>query len=238
MRVIEAQQGGGGRGWGPLAAPIGMAVAGLGAAILVASGPALSAGGFAALALGAPLGLGIGAALLVRRVEPGAADWRPDELVSLLAPAVDDSWWLVLRPRLDGLEHQPDALLVGPPGVRAVAVRTWHGRYRLRGRRWEYQAGGRDGWITCRTDPGYEALQLRGAVARWAAAKLGAQLPVEAAVAFPRSSSRIALEEPEVEVITTDNAPWWAQRVGRVQRLDAGRVAAVVQAAVGQAPVG
>jgi hypothetical protein len=38
------------------------------------------------------------------------------------------------------------------------------------------------------------------------------------------------MEEPDTEVLTADNAPWWAQRIGRVQRLDPARVGRVVQA--------
>jgi hypothetical protein len=30
----------------------------------------------------------------------------------------------------------------------------------------------------------------------------------------------VLLEEPDVEVVTSDNAPWWANRIGRVRRLD------------------
>jgi hypothetical protein len=35
-----------------------------------------------------------------------------------------------------------------------------------------------------------------------------------------------------VDVVTTDNAPWWANRVGRVQRMDAARVVAFAEAVV------
>jgi hypothetical protein len=41
-------------------------------------------------------------------------------------------------------------------------------------------------------------------------------VPVVPAVAFPRPESVVVLEEPDIEVITHDNAPWWAQRIGRV----------------------
>ena len=61
-----------------------------------------------------------------------------------------------------------------------------------------------------------------------------------------RSPSRdresvIVLEEPAARSSPTDNAPWWAQRIGRVQRLDPQRVGRVVQAVIdagrGAAPV-
>jgi hypothetical protein len=42
----------------------------------------------------------------------------------------------------------------------------------------------------------------------------------------------IILEEPESEVVTTDNAPWWAQSIGRVQKMDQHRVAHFVQGVV------
>ncbi|MEO7332895.1 MAG: hypothetical protein ABIZ71_03020, partial [Gemmatimonadales bacterium] len=49
-------------------------------------------------------------------------------------------------------------------------------------------------------------------------------------VAFPRPATGVLLEEPEVEVVTADNAPWWAQRIGRVQRMDPPRVGRFVEA--------
>ena len=44
--------------------------------------------------------------------------------------------------------------------------------------------------------------------------------------------SVVVLEEPDTEVVTTDNAPWLAQRIGRVQRMDAARVGRFVQAVI------
>ena len=55
----------------------------------------------------------------------------------LLAPAFDDSYTLVLSPRLPGVPADLAALLVGPAGVRALIARRWRGRYRVRGRGWE-----------------------------------------------------------------------------------------------------
>jgi len=43
------------------------------------------------------------------------------------------------------------------------------------------------------------------------------------------------LEEPAGEIVTTDNAPWWAQSIGRVQRLDAHRAARFVEAVLSAA---
>ena len=111
--------------------------------------------------------------------------------------------------------HHPfGAVLVGPAAVRAMLVRDWDGHYRVRGRGWEYDTHGRRGWIACRTNPSFEGQRIADALARWAAAEdLPPNLPIAPAIVFPRSHSRIVLEEPDDEVVTPDNAPWWAQRV-------------------------
>jgi hypothetical protein len=232
MRVVTDRQRSRRRVIGRLGAAIGLILGGLTAGGLVAAGNELPDGSLAALAV-ATLGLAIGAVLVSgarhRSASPG---WRDNELVRLLGSTLDDRWVLLCRPNVAGAGAELDGLLIGPPGVRALVVRTWDGRYRLHGRRWEYDAGGRNGWIRCRTDPGQQALQLRDAVKRWATETVGPHVPVEAAVAFPRRATRVVLEAPEVEVVTTDNAPWWAQRIGRVQRLNAAQVEAVVRAAV------
>ena len=66
---------------------------------------------------------------------------------------------------------------------------------------------------------------------RWAQGSTDDQvIHASPAVAFPHSGSVIVLEEPHGEIVTTDNAPWYAQRIGRVQRMDAARVGRFVQA--------
>ena len=138
---------------------------------------------------------------------------------------------LVVSPRLPGVSDDLAALLVGPAGVRAIVARRWNGRYRVRGRGWEYDTRGRAGWIPCRTNPSFESQAVADQVAAWA--RGATDDPVSAvvpAVAFPQPTSVIVLEEPDGEIVTTDNAPWWAQRIGKVQRMDAARVGRFVQA--------
>lgn len=188
--------------------------------------------GLALLGIAAALGIGIGLAWLIRALsnEPPQLG---DDLARLLAAAFDDSYVLILSPRLPEVPSDLAALLVGPAGVRTVLVRRWRGRYRVRGRRWEYDTRSRKGWIPCRTNPSFDGDTVAEAVARWA--RTGADepsLPVAPAVAFPRPWSVIILEEPEGEVVTTDNAPWWAQSIGRVQKMDQQRVARFVQTVV------
>jgi len=187
----------------------------------------------ALLALSAALGLGVGSATAVRAFSTSRrrTRQRADDLARLLAPAFDDAYVLILSPRLPGVPDELAALLVGPAGVRAVLARRWRGRYRVRGRGWEFDTRSRAGWIPCLTNPSFEADKITEAVAAWARESAdGATLPIMPAIAFPRSYSKVVLEEPEIEVVTTDNAPWFAQRIGRVQRMDAPRVARFVEA--------
>jgi hypothetical protein len=174
-----------------------------------------------ALAGAAAIGLGVGIAWLLRVLRPSRERRLAERLVSLLSPTFDNTYTLVVAPRLPVRDAgRLDAVLIGPGGVRSVTARDWEGRYRVRGRVWEFDAGRRRGWIRCRTNPSFDAIALANGVGRWAVeAELG-ELSVRPVVAFPDPASRIVLEEPEDEIVTSDNAPWWANRIGRVRRLD------------------
>ncbi|MDQ4035254.1 MAG: hypothetical protein M3153_04920 [Chloroflexota bacterium] len=198
-----------------------MLACGLLAAELTMLGTAATVAATGVMASAAALGLGIGAAWLARVASPGQVRSASDLLASLLAPVFDDSYTLVLSPRLpirDG--GRLDGLLIGPAGVRALTVRDWEGRYRVRGRTWEFHAGPRRGWVRCRTNPSLDAATLSEGVGRWATQSGITHVPVRGAVAFPLRRSRIVLEEPDDEVVTADNGPWWASAIGRARRLD------------------
>jgi hypothetical protein len=122
--------------------------------------------------------------------------------------------------------------------VRVLVARDWEGRYRVRGRGWEFDARSGQGWIPCRTNPSFDAAAQAEAVAGWAR-RAGLPLPaVSGAIIFPFRASRIVLEEPGDEVVTSDNVPWWANRIGRVQRIDAATSARFVSAVLSAADDG
>lgn len=230
MRVIRPAQLPDGRRRSLLTA-LAMMLVGAVAAAMLAFVPSSNPGAAALLGMAAALGLGIGGAYLLRAVQRSPQRRLTDELATLLAASFDDTYALVIQPRLPDVPRELAALLVGPAVVRSLLVRDWDGRYRVRGRTWEFDARGRRGWIACRTNPSFEADRVNEAVLRWArGSDLPAQLHIAPAVVFPRRHSRVLLEEPGDEIVTADNAPWWAQRVGKVQRLDAGEVARVVDA--------
>lgn len=201
-----------------------LAVAMLATGTIAAAITLLGAGGVVptgVLAAVAALGIGVGGAWLLRVLRPNRSRMIAGKLGDLLATAFDDSYTLLLAPRLPIRDTERlDGILIGPGGVRVITARDWHGRYRVRGRTWEFDAGGRRGWIRCRTNPSFDAGGLASGFVRWAADRGFRDLPLEPAIAFPMAHSRVVLEEPEDEVVTSDNGPWWANRIGRVRRLD------------------
>jgi hypothetical protein len=215
-----------------------MLIVGCAALILMALLPSGRIVPIALLGISAALGLGVGSTSTVRAFSAGRrrSEQAGEDLARVLAPAFDDTYVLILAPRLPGVPRDLAALLVGPPGVRVLLARRWHGRYRVRGRGWEYDTHSSAGWIPCVTNPSFDGDTVSAAVARWAQTALGEPaLPLAPAIAFPRSYSTIILEDPEGEIVTTDNAPWWAQRIGRVQRMDPSRVARFVEAVMAAA---
>jgi hypothetical protein len=199
---------------------------------LLASGVTTATG---VMASAGAIGLGVGVAWLLRVIGPNRRRSAPELLHQMLQPVFDDQYTLVLGPQLPVREgHRLDGLLVGPAGVRALTVRDWEGRYRVRKRGWEFDAG-RRGWIPCRTNPSFDAARLGEGVARWAVEAGLPNLPVRGAVVFPLKRSRVVLEEPEDEIVTTDNTPWWANAIGRVRRLDVSAGQALLAAVLDEA---
>ena len=206
-----------------------MVATGASAAVLAALGfgSGAAAGIFAAVAA---VALGVGAAWLLRALRPNRSRDFGRAVAERLEPAFDDSYTLVVAPRLPLRDAaRLDGILVGPGGIRVVTARNWEGHYRVRGKVWEFDAG-RRGWIRCRTNPSYEAVALADGFGRWMAGRGFRDLPIRGVVAFPLSRSRLVLEEPADEIVTSDNAPWWANSIGRVRRLDPAISSQVLQA--------
>ena len=217
-------------------ATVGVGVVSIGLAVL---GPAAPMRVGLLMVTGA-IGIGVGSAWLWRVIQPDHTRRRSDALVDLLSSTLSDDYTLIVQPQLPVRDvARLDGILVGPGGVRVITVREWHGRYRLRGRGWEYDTHSYRGWIRCRTNPSTDATALAFGVSRWAEALGLPDLHARAAIIFPHAHSHVVLEEPTEEVVTTDNAPWWANAYGRVKRLNEATAARVVEAVLDAAePIG
>ena len=229
MRLIRPADATHERRWA-LALSLAMLMVGIVAIVLMALLPDDKPDGVAILGVAAALGIGIGLAWLIRALSGHGQQRVGEDLARLLEATFDDSYVLIISPRLPGVPGELAGLLIGPAGVRALVARRWRGRYRVRGRGWEYDTRGRAGWIACRTNPSFDADAVADAVAAWARTALDEpSVPIIPAVAFPRPWSVVVLEEPDGEIVTADNAPWYAQSIGRLQRMDGARVARFVQ---------
>ena len=229
MRVIRPRALSGTARRRPMLLALSMLAAGALALELTVLAPPASTTGAAVGAGAAAIGIGIGAAWLLRLLRPDRARRAGDALAALLTTTFDETYALLVAPRLAVRDAgRLDGILVGPAGVRVLTVRDWEGRYRVRGRIWEFDAH-RRGWVRCRTNPSYDAIALSDGVARWARDAGMPDLPIKPAIVFPRSHSRVVLEEPEDEVVTADNAPWWANSIGRVRRLDPPSAARLIE---------
>src|SRR5687767_2658447 len=77
----------------------------------------------------------IGAAWLGRVMRPNRSRQLTGAMANLLGDTFDDSYALIVAPRLAVRDaSRLDGILVGPAGVRVITVRDWVGRYRVRGR--------------------------------------------------------------------------------------------------------
>src|SRR5262245_37216881 len=94
---------------------LGMLAVGLLAIGVMAVLPGDRIGALALLGIAAALGIGIGVAWLIRALSNEPPELG-DDLVRLLAPAFDDSYVLILSPRLPEVPRDLGALLVGPAG--------------------------------------------------------------------------------------------------------------------------
>ena len=232
MRLIRPAENARERRWA-VARSVAMLLVALTAIVLMALLPDDRGDGVAILGIAASLGMGVGLAWLIRAVSSNGRGRLGDDLARMLAPAFDDSYVLILSPRLPGVRRDLAGLLVGPAGVRTLIARRWHGRYRVRGRSWQYDTRRRSGWIPCRTNPSFDADAVAEGVSAWARTAVDdTSVPIVPAVAFPQRSSVVVLEEPDGEIVTLDNAPWYAQSIGRLQRMDPARVARFVQSVI------
>ena len=100
-----------------------MLIVGTAAMALLMSGRAGHVAPTAMLVVSAALGLSVGATIGIRAFLESRRRTQElgDDIARLLAPLFDNQYLLILSPRLPGVPDDLAALLVGPPGVRAVS---------------------------------------------------------------------------------------------------------------------
>jgi hypothetical protein len=125
-----------------------------------------------------------------------------DKVVEKARQALDGNWVLFRNVVLPGRRQADlDIVLVGPPGVWAIEVKTLRGHYRNVGEAWLYQAGSR--WKRMRKSPSGQASAGARALKNFLRAD-GIKTYVPEAVAWADQTGCITLEDPTVPVWTLD----------------------------------
>jgi hypothetical protein len=145
-----------------------------------------------------------------------------DRAVQLIVQALDGNWHLFRNVSLPGRNKADlDLVLVGPPGVWALEVKNFRGKYRNLGEAWEYRRG--KTWKKLSKSPSRQA--LNGAV------RLGNFLKadhldvfVNPAVVWANVESPLTVENPSVAVWLYDRLPdelgniWQKEKLTEVER--------------------
>jgi len=146
---------------------------------------------------------------LMRKFDEQVAAYRKgqegeERTVEVLRRNLDGNWNLFRNVTLPGQRNDIDLVLVGPPGVWALEVKTLAGRYRNIGDRWEFQAGGR--WKSLGQNPSLQAQRNARQLANFLRAD-GIRQWVEAAVVWASPESSLLVEDPLVAVWPFDRLP-------------------------------
>jgi hypothetical protein len=124
-----------------------------------------------------------------------------DAVVEKARRALDGNWTLFRNIALPGKSADLDIVLVGPPGVWAIEVKSLSGRYKNIGEGWEYWAKG--GWKRWHKSPSRQARNGALALKDFLAAD-GIRTFISAAIAWANQEGRLSVENPTVPVWTME----------------------------------
>jgi hypothetical protein len=127
-----------------------------------------------------------------------------EEFVETMRRNLDGHWTLFRNVRLPGSKGDIDAILVGPPGVWVLEVKTFSGEYQNIGEHWMHRAGRR--WKVLRKSPSRQAkthaVQLHHFLKRQ-----GIHQWVEPVVVWASREGTVKVESPAVPVWKIDHLP-------------------------------
>jgi hypothetical protein len=128
-----------------------------------------------------------------------------ESVVGAIRQTLDGNWTLFRNVILPGRKKTDiDGILVGPPGVWALEIKTFTGEYRNFGEHWEYRAGNR--WKPLKRSPSHQAQDNAMRVSRFLKAD-GISQWITPAVVWANRESSLSIENPMVAVWTLDRLP-------------------------------
>jgi hypothetical protein len=127
-----------------------------------------------------------------------------DQVVEAMRQNLDGNWTLFRNVTLPGRNKADiDAVLVGPPGVYALEIKTFTGEYRNIGEHWEVRAGK---WKLLRSSPSRQAQDNAVRLSNFFKAD-GFTQWVTPVVVWANCESPLSVENPTVAVWTFDRLP-------------------------------
>jgi hypothetical protein len=127
-----------------------------------------------------------------------------ERALQAILQVLDGNWTLFQNINLPGRNKADlDLVLVGPPGVWALEVKNYRGKYRNKGDRWEYRRG--KVWKPLKSSPSQQALN--------GAARLGNFFKADVINAFVTPVVIWATEEGTLEVENPQVAVWTYDRL-------------------------
>lgn len=150
-----------------------------------------------------------------------------EEVVEALRQILDGRWTLLRNVTLPGRNKADiDAVLAGPPGVWALEIKNFSGRYRNIGERWQFRSGRR--WRSVRSSPSRQAQNNAARLANFLRADKIKQW-IEPAVVWVNSEGLAGVNNPMVAVWRLDRLPEELGNVWQGQKLSEERQARIVE---------
>jgi hypothetical protein len=146
---------------------------------------------------------------VINRIENKIDNYRKgqegeDRVVEAMRQHLDGNWTLFRNVTLPGRNKGDiDAVLVGPPGVWALEIKTFAGEYRNIGEQWEYRSG--RGWNLHKPSPSRQAQGNAGRLSDFLKAG-GIRQYVDKAVVWAEHIEPL-IESPSVAVWTMEHLP-------------------------------
>ncbi len=145
-----------------------------------------------------------------------------NQVVDVIRQALDGTWFLFRNIVLPGRSRADlDVVLVGPPGVWVLEVKTFTGEHRNVGEHWEYRAGRR--WRLSRASPSRQARDNAVRLSEFLRADDIKQW-VTAAVVWASRESPLTVENPATAVWHMDRLPdelgnvWCGEAISEAKR--------------------
>jgi Nuclease-related domain len=146
---------------------------------------------------------------VVNRIENKIGNYRKgqegeDRVVEAMRQSLDGNWTLFRNVILPSYKGDIDAVLVGPPGVWALEIKTFAGEWKNTGEQWKYRTGSK--WRLYKSSPSHQARKNASHLRSFLEAEEIKQW-VKNVVVWANRASPLTVDNPSVATWTLDDLP-------------------------------